>query len=258
MMKTIPKEFRKHWRVFSEELSKWFPSNHNPNMIIKFLPNAPISVKCKPYPRSKAEGEIEAGWIKQEKALGCIEEGALQYVSPIFLIGKKDSSKKRVLQSITMPTKNIFPTLSFTPAHSSYPFLYTTCKRPPSSYSTGMSLNCNPPTLNLSSDLSTSMSLNCTSLNPSPKPLTCILLNCINPSSKPSSSTMLNCKLAQTMLDMPSSHNRHLSHLRLLSYWTYNNMLSSHLRHFSHLSYLGTIGSLNCHCRCSEPLDCNN
>jgi len=95
-METIPKEFRKHWRVFSEELSKQFPPNRDPNMTIKFLPNAPSSIKCKPYPRSKVEG-VEEGWIKQEKALGCIEEGASQYVSPIFFIGKKDSGKKQVI-----------------------------------------------------------------------------------------------------------------------------------------------------------------
>jgi hypothetical protein len=96
-METIPKEFRKHWKVFLEELSKWFPSNHNPNMIIKFLPDTPSLIKCKPYLRSKAEGEIENGWIKQEKALGSIEEGPSQYVSPIFFIGKKDSGKKQVI-----------------------------------------------------------------------------------------------------------------------------------------------------------------
>jgi hypothetical protein len=96
MMETIPKEFRKHWRVFSEELSKQFPLNCDPNMIIKFLPNTPSSIKCKPYLRSKAEGEIEEGWIKQEKALGCIK-GVSQYVSPIFFIGKKDSGEKWVI-----------------------------------------------------------------------------------------------------------------------------------------------------------------
>jgi hypothetical protein len=96
-METIPKEFRRHWKVFSEELSKWFPPKCNPDMTIKFLPNAPSSIKCKPYLRSKAEGEIKEGWIKQEKALGCIEEGASQHVSPIFFIGKKDSGKKRVI-----------------------------------------------------------------------------------------------------------------------------------------------------------------
>jgi hypothetical protein len=59
------------------------------------LLNAPSSIKCKPYLWSKAEGKIEEEWIKQEKALGCIEEGASQYGSPIFFIGKKDSGVAR-------------------------------------------------------------------------------------------------------------------------------------------------------------------
>jgi hypothetical protein len=66
-------------------------------MTIKFLPNAPSSIKCKPYPWSKVEGKIEEGWIKQEKALGHIKEGVSQYVSPIFFISKKDSGEKRVI-----------------------------------------------------------------------------------------------------------------------------------------------------------------
>jgi len=97
MMETIPKEFRHHWRVFSEELSKRFPPNQSPNMTVKFLPDAPSSIKCKPYPCSKVEGEIEEAWIKQEKALGCIKEGPLQYISLIFFIGKKDSGEKQVI-----------------------------------------------------------------------------------------------------------------------------------------------------------------
>jgi len=36
-------------------------------------------------------------WIKQEKALGHIKEGASQYVSPIFFIGKKDSREKCII-----------------------------------------------------------------------------------------------------------------------------------------------------------------
>jgi len=66
-------------------------------MTVKFLPDAPTSIKCKPYLWYKVEGEIEEAWIKQEKALGCIKEGVLQYVSPIFFIGKKDSGKKCVI-----------------------------------------------------------------------------------------------------------------------------------------------------------------
>jgi hypothetical protein len=49
MMETISKEFKKHWKVFSEELSKQFPPKRDPDMTIKFLPDAPSSIKCKPY-----------------------------------------------------------------------------------------------------------------------------------------------------------------------------------------------------------------
>jgi len=96
-MEMIPKQFRHHWRVFSKGLLKRFPPNRNPNITIKFLPDAPTSIKCKPYPRSKAEGEVEEMWLKQEKVLGRIKEGSSQFVSPVFFIGKKDSGEKRVI-----------------------------------------------------------------------------------------------------------------------------------------------------------------
>jgi hypothetical protein len=68
-----------------------------------------------------------------------------------------------------MPIKSFFLPLLLAPTHSPYyPFLYTTHKRPLSSYAT-------------------SMLLNCTSLNPSPEPTTCTV-----PFSDPSSGIMLN------------------------------------------------------------------
>jgi hypothetical protein len=48
-METILKEFKKHWKVFLEKLSKQFPPKHDPDMTIKLLPDAPSSIKCKPY-----------------------------------------------------------------------------------------------------------------------------------------------------------------------------------------------------------------
>jgi hypothetical protein len=66
-------------------------------MTIKLLPNAPTSIRCKLYPRSKAEGKVEEAWIKQEKDLGRIIEGPSEYVSPIFFIGKKGTNEKCVI-----------------------------------------------------------------------------------------------------------------------------------------------------------------
>jgi hypothetical protein len=131
--------------------------------------------------------------------------------------------------------QKLFPFSIACPTHSScYPFLYSACKRPLSSYATGMSLNCTsqdycPPT---------STSLNC------------------QPSWNHSSSMTLNCRLTQTTHDMPSGHVRHLSHLRHLGHlghWTYSSpyVILEHLRqlghpgHLGHLSHLGNISDLN-------------
>jgi len=99
-METIPKQCKRHWRVFSEKLSKRFPPNRNPNMSIKFLPNAPTSIKCKPYPRSKAEGEVKEAWLKEEKVLGRIKEGPSQFVSLSSLLARK-TAEKSMSSSIT-------------------------------------------------------------------------------------------------------------------------------------------------------------
>jgi hypothetical protein len=61
-----------------------------------------------------------------------------------------------------MPTKIFFPSLSLAPTCSScYPFLYITCKRPLSDYTTCTSLNCTVPTHSPILDSSSSMMLNC-------------------------------------------------------------------------------------------------
>ena len=46
-METIPPEFKRHWKVFSKELSKHYLPARDPDMAIKFLPDAPTSIKCR-------------------------------------------------------------------------------------------------------------------------------------------------------------------------------------------------------------------
>jgi hypothetical protein len=111
--------------------------------------------------------------------------------------------------------------LLLAPAHSCYPFLYTTCKRPLSTYVISTSLNCNPQNY----CPATRTSLNC---NPQDyHPVTSTSLNC--QCSRPLSSMTLNCRLTQTTHDMPSSHVGHLSHLRhlgILGHWMHCSMPS--------------------------------
>jgi hypothetical protein len=62
-----------------------------------------------------------------------------------------------------MPTKNFFLPLSLAPTCSShYPFLYSAHKKPFSTYTTGTSLNCQPPTHSPILNSSPGMTINCT------------------------------------------------------------------------------------------------
>src|SRR5579863_10004499 len=92
-METIPPEFKRHWKVFSEELSKRYPSARNPDMAIKFLPDAPTSIKCRPYPRSKDEARVEDKWVKEQVALGRLQKGPSPIVSPVFHITRRTVTK---------------------------------------------------------------------------------------------------------------------------------------------------------------------
>jgi len=68
-------------------------------MAIKFLPDAPTSIKCKPYPWSKEEARIEKEWVEEQVALRRLEKGPFPIVSPVFHIDKKDSDKKCIIMS---------------------------------------------------------------------------------------------------------------------------------------------------------------
>ena len=116
-METIPPEFKQHWKVFSEELSKRYPPARNPDMAIKFLPDAPTSIKCRPYPRSKDEARIEDEWVKEQVALGRLQKGPSPIVLPVFHINKKDSDEKRIIMdyrrvnAVTVRDHNPIPSI---------------------------------------------------------------------------------------------------------------------------------------------------
>jgi hypothetical protein len=57
-LETIPEEYRRHTKVFSEEEAKRFPPNREENMTIKLKPDAPDVINCKIYPLTKDEREL--------------------------------------------------------------------------------------------------------------------------------------------------------------------------------------------------------
>jgi hypothetical protein len=93
-LETIPKEYRCHTKVFSEEATKCFPPDRKENITIKLKPDAPDVINCKIYPLTKDERELLQKWILEEEALGWIYAGSSQYTAPVYFIRKKDSQEK--------------------------------------------------------------------------------------------------------------------------------------------------------------------
>jgi hypothetical protein len=96
-LKTIPKEYRCHTKVFSEEEAKRFPPDREENITIKLKPDAPDIINCKIYPLTKDKRELLQRWILEEEALGRIYAGSSQYTTPVYFIRKKDSQEKQII-----------------------------------------------------------------------------------------------------------------------------------------------------------------
>src|ERR1700756_2879346 len=91
---TIPKEFQKYQEVFSEEASKKFPPDRNPNYRIEFTEEAPSHLNCKVYPLTLKETEALKKYIAEELDKGFIEPSSSPFTSLVFFRDKKDSEEK--------------------------------------------------------------------------------------------------------------------------------------------------------------------
>ena len=80
---TLPEEYKRHAKVFSEEESKRFPPEREEDMGIKFKHDAPASINCKVYPLTRAERDLLQKFLATELELGRIQEGPSPYTSPV-------------------------------------------------------------------------------------------------------------------------------------------------------------------------------
>jgi Reverse transcriptase (RNA-dependent DNA polymerase) len=93
---SLPIEYKRHWRVFSEELSHRFPPAQLDNHEIKLKEGAPTTIKSKTYPLSPAEMEAVHKWIDENERLGYIEKGDSPWATPFFFVKKQDGSLRPV------------------------------------------------------------------------------------------------------------------------------------------------------------------
>jgi hypothetical protein len=94
---SIPEDFRKYEKVFSEKESRRFPPDRHPNYRIEFTDDAPEHLNCKVYPLTKKETETLKQYIAEELDKGFIEPSTSPFTSPIFFRDKKDSNEKRLI-----------------------------------------------------------------------------------------------------------------------------------------------------------------
>ena len=93
----IPNEYQKYSKVFSEKEARKFPPNREPNATIQLKEGAPDTINCKVYPLNSQETETLKKFLEEEISKGFISEAASPYTSPIFFIGKKNSTEKRMV-----------------------------------------------------------------------------------------------------------------------------------------------------------------
>jgi len=95
---TLPKEFKRHMALFSDEEAKAFPSAQGEgDHKIELLETAPTSFNCKVYPLSKAEQEAEDLFLDKNLAKGYIIPSNSPYGFLTFMVPKKDSKEKRYI-----------------------------------------------------------------------------------------------------------------------------------------------------------------
>ena len=71
-LKTIPQEYRRHLKVFSEKAAACLPPDRPWNHAIELKPNAPASIRGRIYPLTQLENEALEKHIKEQEAKGYI------------------------------------------------------------------------------------------------------------------------------------------------------------------------------------------
>jgi hypothetical protein len=88
----LPKEFKQHIALFSDEASKFPPSSEWDHKI-KLTENTPASFNCKVYPMSKRKQEAEDKFLDKNLAKGYIVPSDSPYGFSTFMVPKKDSNE---------------------------------------------------------------------------------------------------------------------------------------------------------------------
>lgn len=113
----IPKEYREHAAVFSEEESHWLPEHKPWDHAIDLIPGAPATMRTKVYPMSQNEQAELNRFLEENLQKGYIRPSKSPIASPVFFIKKKDGKLRfvqdyRKLNEITVKNRYPLPLIS--------------------------------------------------------------------------------------------------------------------------------------------------
>ena len=92
----VPKEYKQHSRVFSEEESHSFPPSRPWDHAIDLKEGAPEAINCKIIPTTMEEDEALKKFIKEQLERGYIWKSKSPYASAFFFIKKKDGKLRPI------------------------------------------------------------------------------------------------------------------------------------------------------------------
>jgi len=95
-LKTIPQEYRRHLKVFSETQAQRLPPDRPWNHAIDLKPNAPSSIRGRIYPLTQLENEALKEHLEQQLAKGYIQPSKSPYAAPFFFIKKKNGTLRPI------------------------------------------------------------------------------------------------------------------------------------------------------------------
>ena len=93
---TIPLQYQKHVKVFSEQRAQRFPEPHIWDHAIDLKPGAPSTLPGKVYSLTQSEQQALQEFVKEHLAKGYIRPSKSPYAAPFFFIKKKDGKLRPV------------------------------------------------------------------------------------------------------------------------------------------------------------------
>jgi Reverse transcriptase (RNA-dependent DNA polymerase) len=110
----IPKEYKRHEKVFSEEKSQRLPQHTIWDHAIELLPNAPATLPARLLPLNYKEREEMQKFVEEHLKRGTIRESWSPYAANFFFIKKKDGKLRpvqdyRPINKWTKKNRNVSP-----------------------------------------------------------------------------------------------------------------------------------------------------